>query len=161
MNKLVNPWYWLRIAREVGKASTCKADVGCVLVHEKMIVGIGYVGSIHGDDHCDEDGHINVPAEYRGENGETCIRTVHAEVNAILKCMVRGSHDKGFIECYSTHQPCCECLKLLLQIGVRTIYYILPYVDARRDEYLQKSCVKKWGYRVNMMKVDMEREDVL
>ena len=155
MNKRINPQYWLRIAQEVAKASTCKANVGCVLVHKKMIVGIGYVGSIHGDEHCDVADHINVPAEYRGENGETCIRTVHAEVNAILKCMVRGSHDGGFIECYSTHQPCCECLKLLLQIGVRDIYYIMAYADARREEYLKKSSVRNWGYRVSIKQVDM------
>ena len=107
-----------------------------------MIVGIGYVGSVHGDRHCDTDGHINIQASYRGNEGETCIRTVHAEVNAVLKCMVRGSKEDGFIECYSTHQPCCECLKMLLQIGVRRIFFIHQYEDTRRDTYLRQMAVE-------------------
>lgn len=156
MNKHINHQYWLRIAQAVAKASTCKADVGCVLVHKKMIVGIGYVGSVHGDAHCDgPNGHINVPAEYRGENGETCIRTIHAEVNAILKCTVRGSKEHGII-CYSTHQPCCECLKLLLQIGVHDILYITGYEDARRDLYIQRAIVRGWWHQIHMMQVHMD-----
>lgn len=156
MNNRINPQYWLRIAREVAKASTCKVNVGCVLVHKKMIVGIGYVGSIHGDGHCDQSGHINVPAEYRGEQGETCIRTVHAEVNAILKCQVRGSAEDGFIECYSTHQPCCECLKLLLQIGVRNMYYVTPYEDARRDRYIEEAITRGWWSKIHMQHITMD-----
>lgn len=156
MNNRINPQYWLRIAREVAKASTCKANVGCVLVHKKMIVGIGYVGSIHGDGHCDADGHINVPAEYRGEGGETCIRTIHAEVNAILKCHVRGSAEDGFIECYSTHQPCCECLKLLLQIGVHNMYYIEAYADARRDRYIEEAITRGWWNKIHLRQIMME-----
>lgn len=137
MNAKINPSYWLRIAKEIAKASTCKAQVGCVLVHKKTIVGMGYVGSIHGDAHCDEAGHIDIPAEHRGKNGVTCIRTIHAEMNAILKCMVRGSKENGWIECYSTHSPCLECAKHLLQIGAREIYYIHPYADRRLTTFLQ------------------------
>jgi dCMP deaminase len=160
MNERINPKYWLRIAREVGKAATCKANVGCVLVHKKMIVGMGYVGSIHGDEHCDTAGHINLPVDYRGEQGETCIRTVHAEINAILKCMVRGSSDIGFITCYSTHEPCYACTLQLLQIGVRDIYYIEPYQDTRRDLFLKRSNVRNWGYGIASSQVMMEDEHV-
>lgn len=138
MNEKINPSYWLRIAHEVAKASTCKAQVGCVLVHKKTIVGMGYVGSIHGDAHCDETCHIDIPVTHRGKNAVTCIRTIHAEMNAVLKCTVRGSEQNGWIECYSTHEPCLECLKILLQIGAREIYYSIPYVDERRGVFLSK-----------------------
>lgn len=139
MNTRMTMKYWLRIAFEIGKASTCKIPVGCILVHKQMIVGMGYVGSTHGDDHCDEHDHIEIPAPYRGGVDRlSCVRTIHAEMNAILKCTVRGSKDGGWIDCYSTHQPCLECTKTLLQIGARRVFYVEEYVDERRDLFLQK-----------------------
>lgn len=140
MNDRITPQFWMRIAQQIAEASTCRAKVGCVLVHKKSIVGHGYVGSVHGDAHCNESDHILVDAPHRGSTstGTTCIRTVHAEVNAVLKCTVRGSRDNGWIECYSTYQPCLDCTKILLQIGVRKIYYWKPYKDDWRDNYVWK-----------------------
>lgn len=140
MNSKINSAFWMRIAMQIAEASTCRAKVGCILVHNKMIVGHGYVGSVHGDDHCNESDHVLVDAPHRGstETKTTCIRTVHAEVNAALKCQVRGSKENGWIECYSTYQPCIDCVKILLQIGVRKIYYLQPYKDEWRDQYIKK-----------------------
>ena len=143
----------MRIAVEVAKASTCRADVGCVLIHKKTLVGMGYVGSVHGDVHCLEPydlifsdplstihQHILVETETKGSTtkGNTCIRTIHAEMNAVLKCTVRGSGEGGWIDCYSTYQPCLECTKVLLQIGVRYFYYMKPYKDDHRDIFLKE-----------------------
>lgn len=140
MNDKITPRYWMQMAVDIAKASTCRADVGCILVHKNSIVGHGYVGSIHGDDHCNETTHILVKTDRKGSTnaGDTCIRTIHAEMNAVLKCKVRGNKNDGWIECYSTYQPCLECTKVLLQIGVRFIYYMKPYKDEWRDEYLDK-----------------------
>jgi len=138
MNNEINTKYWLRIAENVGKASTCRLPVGCILVHRNTIVGMGYVGSVHGDYHCNEQGHIECEVDYRGQRRKTCIRTVHAEVNAILKCTVRGNKMTEWISCYSTHEPCFDCTKLLLQIGVRKIYFITSYEDERKKQYLSK-----------------------
>jgi len=140
MNERITPQFWMRIAQQIAEASTCRAKVGCILVHKKSIVGHGYVGSVHGDVHCNESDHILVDAPHRGSTstGTTCIRTIHAEVNAVLKCTVRGSRDNGWIECYSTYQPCLDCTKILLQIGVRKIYYWKPYKDDWRDDYVWK-----------------------
>lgn len=153
MNSYITSEYWMRIAVEVAKASTCRAQVGCVLVHKNTLVGMGYVGSVHGDWHCNEmcevgdgnndlvtDQHILVKAPHRGSTttGTTCIRTIHAEVNAILKCTVRGSHQNGWIDCYSTYQPCLDCTKMLLQIGVRKIFYLKPYKDEWRDLFIER-----------------------
>lgn len=150
MNHRITDEYWMRMAVEVSKASTCRADVGCVLVHKNVIVGIGYVGSVHGDTHClpdpkaailafrQHDAHILMKTDRQGstKKGDTCIRTIHAEMNAVLKCTVRGSEDAGWIDCYSTYQPCLDCTKVLLQIGVRKIYYVKAYKDVWRDAYL-------------------------
>lgn len=149
MNPHINPEYWMRMAVDVAKASTCRANVGCVLVHKNTIVGIGYVGSIHGDHHCNStegllahktDHHILMPSKSQGstKKGNTCIRTVHAEMNAILKCTVRGSYQNGWIQSYSTYQPCLNCTKVLLQIGVRQLYYLKEYKDIWRDKFWDK-----------------------
>ena len=143
MNPKVGHKYWMRIAESIAKASTCRAEVGCVLIHQKTIVGMGYVGSVHGDDHCVTDvynNHVLVKTDRKGSTtkGNTCIRTIHAEMNAILKCTVRGSEENGWIACYSTYQPCLDCTKVLLQIGVRQIYYMQPYKDEWREVYLKQ-----------------------
>lgn len=146
MNHRITPAYWMRMAADVAKAATCRAEVGCVLVHKNVIVGVGYVGSVHGDDHCvaypeaykAHDRHILVKTTRQGstKKGDTCIRTIHAEMNAVLKCTVRGSEANEWINCYSTYQPCLDCTKVLLQIGVRKIFYARPYKDSWRDTYL-------------------------
>lgn len=146
MNEQITPEYWMRIAVEIAKASTCRAAVGCVLVHKNVCVGIGYVGSVHRDYHCLESGamindkHILMRTTRQGstKDGDTCIRTIHAEMNAVLKCTARGSRMGGWIHCHSTYQPCLDCTKVLLQIGVRKIYYLKPYKDSWRDEFVKQ-----------------------
>lgn len=139
MNKKINDNYWMNITRQVAKASTCRVEVGCVLVHKNIIVGIGYVGSISGDSHCCDTSCImvdNYGLKGSSDSGKSCVRTIHAETNAILKCNIRGSKDNGWIVCYSTYSPCLDCTKLLLQIGVRTFVYDKEYKDINRDTYL-------------------------
>jgi len=137
MNSKVNASYFMKIAEVHAEASTCRAKVGCVIVKENTVVGTGYVGSVHGDTHCGNDEHILVSAGHR-PNGDTCIRTIHAEMNAVLKCTERGNVRDGWMQAFSTHQPCLDCLKVLLQIGVRKIWYKYAYEDSRRDLYLAK-----------------------
>ena len=66
MNKNINAFLWMSMAIQIAEASTCRARVGCILVHDKTIVGHGYVGSVHGDDHCNEKDHVLVAAPHRG-----------------------------------------------------------------------------------------------
>lgn len=136
MNAKVHSGYFMKIADVLAEASTCRAKVGCVIVQNNVVVGMGYVGSVHGDTHCDDANHVLIKAEHR-PNGDTCIRTIHAEMNAILKCQVRGSQKDGWLSVYCTHQPCLDCLKVLLQIGVRRIWYRYTYDDQRRDVYIK------------------------
>jgi len=70
--------YFMAIARVVATRSTCdRKHVGAVIVREKMILTTGYNGSIRGLEHCDDVGHLM-------EEGH-CVRTVHAEANAIVQ----------------------------------------------------------------------------
>ena len=120
--------YFMQIAQTVATRSTCdRAYVGCVLVNNNnRIIATGYNGSIHGDDHCIDVGHYM-------RDGH-CIRTIHAEMNALLSCAKEGISANN-TTCYVTHFPCLNCTKALIQAGVKEIYYHESY---RLDEYSLK-----------------------
>lgn len=139
MNKTTNSEkYWMDIVDHIAKASTCRVDVGCVLMKHFQIVGTGYVGSVRGDHHCNDIGCMLVQTDIHGssEKKESCINTMHAELNAVLKCQVR---DQLFAFC--TMQPCLRCLQAMLQIGVKIIVYQKPYRDVWRDKYIAETQV--------------------
>ena len=139
MNKVTNTEeYWMGIVDKVAEASTCRVNVGCVLMKHFQIVGTGYVGSVRGDHHCDDIGCILVETDIHGssEKNHSCINTMHAELNAVLKCHVR---DQLFAFC--TMQPCLRCLQAMLQIGVKIIVYQKPYRDIWRDKYIAETQV--------------------
>ena len=115
--------YFLKIAYAVSERSTCdRAFVGAVLVREKRILTTGFNGSPAGQDHCDEIGHLIVEGH--------CVRTIHAETNAIIQAALHGISTKGST-CYVTHLPCINCTKALINAGVEKIVYSVAY---RTDE---------------------------
>jgi dCMP deaminase len=116
--------YFLKIAYAVSERSTCdRALVGCVLVREKRILTTGFNGSPTGQEHCDEAGHLMVDGH--------CIRTIHAETNAIIQAALHGISTKG-ATCYVTHMPCINCTKALINAGISRIVYS---VDYRKDQH--------------------------
>ena len=75
--------YFMNIAKEVATRSTCeRKNVGAVIVRDKTILSTGYNGSIKGLKHCDEVGHEMVDGH--------CVRTTHAEANAIVQAAKNG-----------------------------------------------------------------------
>lgn len=95
----------MKIAYAVSERSTCdRAFVGCV--REKRILTTGFNGSPAGQEHCDEIGHLMVEGH--------CVRTIHAETNAIIQAALHGVSTKG-ATCYVTHLPCINCTKALDQ----------------------------------------------
>lgn len=128
--------YFMDIAKTVATRSTCdRAFVGCVLVNkDNRIVTTGYNGSISGDEHCYEKGHYM-------RDGH-CIRTIHAEMNALLYCSKEGISVKN-TTCYVTHFPCLNCTKALIQAGVSKIYYHEGYrIDDYAIELLEKNRIE-------------------
>lgn len=109
--------YFLGMAREVAGRSTCdRARVGCILVDtDRRIVGTGYNGSPSGLAHCDEVGHLLIEGH--------CIRTLHAEANALDQA---GRAGRG-ATCYVTHFPCLLCAKALIQRKIARLVWIDPY----------------------------------
>jgi dCMP deaminase len=107
--------YFMKIAAAVSERSTCdRALVGCVLVLDKRILTTGFNGSPAGQEHCDEIGHLMVDGH--------CVRTIHAETNAIIQAALHGISTRGAI-CYVTHLPCINCTKALINAGITRIVY--------------------------------------
>lgn len=115
------PWdqYFISQALLLSLRSTCRRlEVGATLVKDRRIIAGGYNGSVSGDKHCIDHGCYLVDGH--------CIRTIHAEMNAILQCAKFGISTEG-AEIYVTHFPCLQCTKALLQAGVKTIHYLNNY----------------------------------
>ena len=107
--------YFMRIAEEVASRATCdRLRVGAVIVRDNRILTTGYNGSLPDTPHCDEAGHLM-------KDGH-CVRTVHAEANAVFQAARFGIPLEGST-CYCTFKPCLSCLKTLLGAGVVQIIY--------------------------------------
>jgi dCMP deaminase len=119
--------YFLKIAYQVATRSTCdRNNVGAVIVREKMILSTGYNGSIRGLSHCDEIGHLM-------EN-DHCVRTVHAEVNAIAQA-ARNGINLNNSELYVTSSPCWNCFKALANVGIKKIFFSHEYREKKIFEF--------------------------
>ena len=125
--------YFLNIAREVAHRSTCeRAHVGAVIVKNKRILTTGYNGSPRGLAHCTEVGCLM-------DNGH-CIRTLHAEQNAIIQAALHGVSTDGS-SIYVTHQPCFLCAKTIINAGIVRIVYDNKYPDDLSRQFLQEAGV--------------------
>ena len=111
--------YFLELAQKISERATCdRAHVGCVLVKNKRVLTTGYNGSLPGQDHCDDCGHLMVDNH--------CLRTLHSEQNALCTAAKFGISVDG-ATCYVTHHPCLPCLKALISAGIKKIVYLEEY----------------------------------
>ncbi len=126
--------YFLKVAMLVSERSTCpRMHCGCVLVKDKQILSTGYNGSIPGDAHCEDDGCMIV------ENH--CVRTIHAEMNAILQCSSHGVNTDG-AKAYITNMPCTNCAKSLIAAGIKEIIIFSDYHDTLAEDFFKKANVQ-------------------
>lgn len=113
--------YFMEIAGAVRGRSTCpRRSVGAVLVGDKRILATGYNGAPEGLPHCTDVGCLMVEGH--------CVRTLHAEQNALLQAAAHGVSTEG-ATIYATSEPCLQCTKMLLNARVRRIVYLEPYDD--------------------------------
>lgn len=118
--------YFLQIAFLIATRATCdRKHVGAVIVRDREILATGYNGSIGGTPHCDDVGHLMVEGH--------CVRTVHAEINAIAQAAKHGHHIDG-AAIYITARPCWNCFKVLANSGIKNIYYHESYRDDKNIE---------------------------
>ena len=119
--------YFMTIAHQVATRATCdRKHVGAVIVRDRTLLSTGYNGSIRGLEHCDEVGHMM-------EDGH-CVRTVHAEANAIVQSARNGVRIEG-AAIYVTASPCWNCFRLIANAGIRRIAFGEFYRDERIFDY--------------------------
>jgi dCMP deaminase len=107
--------YFMGFARAAQVRATCdRKKVGAVIVVNRQVVATGYNGSITGMPHCDDAGH-----DMRSGH---CVRTIHAEMNALAQAARRGVAVEGS-EIYTTTSPCWACFRVLVNAGVNTFVY--------------------------------------
>lgn len=132
--------YFMAIAKEVATRATCdRKHVGAVIVRDKVILSTGYNGSIRNTPHCDDEGHMMQFDPNRGM--ESCVRTVHAEANAIVQSAKNGVMiDKATL--YTTASPCWPCFKLIANSGIQKIVFGELYRDDRIYEFAKQAGIE-------------------
>ncbi|MCL1968574.1 MAG: cytidine/deoxycytidylate deaminase family protein [Bacteroidetes bacterium] len=145
--KYVRPsWdeYFMEIAHTVSKRATCdRGRSGCVIVKDKQILVTGYVGSPNGLPHCDEVGHqMKKMLHEDGSISEHCVRTVHAEQNAICQAAKRGIALEGST-LYCRMTPCRVCAMLIINCGIKRVVCEKKYhAGAESEDMFAKAGVK-------------------
>lgn len=111
--------YFLGLMHEVGKRGTCdRGRVGCVIAKDKRILSTGYAGSPIGIKHCDEIGHqMKQTIHEDGHISQHCVRTAHAEMNAICNAARHGVSIDGST-LYCKMEPCYACAKAIINAGI-------------------------------------------
>ncbi|MCF6408555.1 ComE operon protein 2 [Pseudalkalibacillus salsuginis] len=111
--------YFMAQSSLLALRSTCeRLAVGATIVRDKRIIAGGYNGSISGGVHCRDEGCYVIEGH--------CVRTIHAEMNALLQCAKFGVLTDG-AEIYVTHFPCLQCCKAIIQSGIKKVYYAADY----------------------------------
>lgn len=136
------PEYFMSIARMVAMRSTClRRSVGAILVKDKRILSTGYNGAPSGLKHCEEVGCVRQDASVpSGTRHELC-RGLHAEQNAIIQAAYHGFSIRG-ADLYCTNMPCVICTKMLINAGIRKVYYAEGYDDALSEQLFEEAGIQ-------------------
>ena len=145
--------YFLNLVELVGTRGTCdRGRSGCVIVKDKRILSTGYVGSPIGTKHCDEIGHeMHTIIHEDGKQTRHCIRTSHAEINAIANAARFGIALEGAtLYCHMT--PCYTCAKMIINAGIKRVVCNLDYHAGGRS----KEIFKEAGISYELVSSDMQ-----
>lgn len=139
--------YFMAQAEISSLRATCeRLKVGAVIVKENRIIASGYNGSVSDSSHCIDDGCKLV--------NNHCVRTVHAEANAILQCAKFGVPTKN-TTLYVTHFPCLICTKQIIQAGIKMIYFKEDYRnDEIAMELLTEANIKTVKVKQDYLRID-------
>ena len=127
--------YFMNIVKEVGKRATCdRGRSGCVITRDNRILVTGYVGSPSGMSHCDDVGHqMKQTVHEDGNVTNHCVRTVHAEQNAICEAARIGISLEGST-LYCTMTPCRVCAMLIINCGIKRVVCESKYHNGQESE---------------------------
>ncbi|WP_342525363.1 ComE operon protein 2 [Chryseomicrobium sp. FSL W7-1435] len=156
MERITWDQFFLAQCHLLALRSTCtRLAVGAVVVRDRRIIAGGYNGSISGGDHCIDQGCYVVDNH--------CVRTIHAEMNALLQCAKYGVSVSG-ADLYVTHFPCLPCTKSIIQSGISRLYYAMDYKNnSYAIELLKQAGIEVLHVPFDARKIDFlstEREDL-
>lgn len=148
--------YFLKLVDEVAQRATCdRGKSGCVIVRDKRILCSGYVGSPPGFPHCDEVGHdLRKVFDSDGTVRQHCVRTIHAEQNAICQAARYGISLEN-TTLYCTMEPCRVCAMLIISVGVKKVVAKRKYHAAQDTRHL----FQKAGIELIVMENIIEKYD--
>ena len=114
--------YFLEVANAIAKRATCdRGRSGCVIAKNKQLLVTGYVGAPAGLPHCDDAGHqMKKVVHEDGHETSHCVRTVHAEQNAICQAAKLGVPIDG-ATLYCRMTPCRVCAMLIINCGITRV----------------------------------------
>lgn len=114
--------YFLKVVSIVATRGTCdRGKSGCIITRDNRIIATGYVGSHPGFPHCDDAGHLlRKEFDEDGEIRQHCVRTIHAEQNAICQA-ARNGIELDSATVYCTMVPCRVCAMLIVSCGIKRV----------------------------------------
>jgi len=122
-------------------STAIRLKVGCVVVKDNTIIGIGYNGMPSGwDNNCEEE--IIVEEDEKFIKGlKTKPEVLHAETNALAK-IAKSTNSSDGASMFITHAPCIDCAKLVYQSGINSVYYRNSYKNTEGLDFLKKCNIK-------------------
>ena len=126
-------------------SSARRLQVGCVVVKDNTIIGIGYNGMPSGwNNDCEKRSYTNIDPkwQYLDEDGSTYSlvtrpEVLHAESNALAK-IARSTNSSEGASVFVTHAPCLDCAKMMYQAGINSVYYRSSYRDTSGVDFLKE-----------------------
>lgn len=146
--------YFMEIARAVAKRATCdRGRSGCLIAKDKQILVTGYVGSPAGLSHCDEVGHdMKTVTHADGHQSQHCVRTTHAEQNAIIQAARLGVAING-ATLYCKMTPCTVCCGMIINAGIIRVVCEKRYHAGQESEEM----FRKVGIELDYFNEDVEQ----
>ena len=125
----------MKAAKVYAQLSSAKRlQVGCVVVKDNTIIGIGYNGMPSGWDNTCE---YTVDDAKGYDTGKSKPEVLHAETNAIAK-IARSTNSSDGAALFVTHAPCLDCAKIIHQAGINSVYYRNTYRSTDGIDFLEK-----------------------
>ncbi|HAE21627.1 MAG TPA: cell division protein DedD [Spirochaetaceae bacterium] len=148
--------YFMEVCDAIAKRATCdRGRSGCVIARDHQILATGYVGAPSGLPHCDEAGHqLKQLMHEDGSVTKHCVRTVHAEQNAICQAARRGIGIGG-ATLYCRMTPCRACAMMIINCGIVRVVCQKKYHDGAESEGM----FAKAGVTVEYANESVERYD--
>ncbi len=146
--------YFMEVARAVAKRATCdRGRSGCVIAKNRQILVTGYVGSAAGLPHCDDVGHqMKTTTHEDGRQSRHCVRTTHAEQNAIVQAAKVGVAIKG-ATLYCKMTPCAVCARMIINAGIKRVVCEKKYHAGDESENM----FKKVGIELDYFSQELEQ----